>query len=401
MQIPSDVLITLIIPYLPPTPRKRMLMTSCLYRNSSTFIDKLTLEWIESKVNERVMWKYDLGLDNFVIDTTKTRNSIYSGTHRFEIPPGYETRHSYPASKLQWIILLESVDVSKPYIGILINNSTSLLRNLSSFEFRIDTINEKTNKFQYAYVEDSILSVCYSSRLVSRSRQKKTYATEFHLFTWKIDTSTPTNPILHRLPHRTLRGLFSNKKVTNFGLVDDRIFGQGSVVFEWLHMKNDTLMAITELKQSALLLDETTPIYFSLDLRPELNNKTRCVEIRIIEINVVNTSDDDTHIIVAFVDAVFDDAVYYTRIERNLMIYEYRITDKKAVFKNKLVLHKGVFPYPLGIYNTIFERGMVIITVGFSSQEYRQYSYESLGETSHLRPLARTVINKSSVTELM
>lgn len=397
MQIPSDVLITLIIPYLPPTPRRRMLMTSCLYQNSSKFVDKLTREWIELKVNEKVMWKYDA--DHFIFDMTKTRNSICNGMHRFEIPLRYEIKHTCPVSKLQWIVLLEPMDTSKPYIGILIDNSSPLMRNLSSFEFRIDTLNEKTNKFQYAFIEESTLSICYSSQLVSRSRRRKMYATEFHLFTWKIDSSTPSTPILHRLPHRTLRGLFSTEKITRFGLVDDRIFGHDSIVFECVNTRDDTLMAITGLKQSALLLDEMIPTYFSLDLLPKLvsDNGIQCVGFRVVEINVVNTS-DDTHIIVVAIEARFENGDVST-VETKLMIYEYRIADKKAVFKNKLTLYQGMVP--LGVYNTIFENGIVIITVGFSSQEHRQYSYESFGETSHLRPLARTVINKSPVTELL
>ncbi len=396
----NDVLLTLVSPYLPPASRKRMLMASTLFYKSRAFVDKLTREWIDRSVNERVMWKYNV--DHFVFDMTRNRGAISNGAHSFDIPENYEVRHMCSvANNNQWIVLIEPLDRSKPFIGVLVDNSAPSMRNLAHFEFRFDTLNKETIEFHYAFIQNNVLSVCHSALLVSRSRKRRTYATEFHLNRWSIDATVPSNPILHRLPHKILRGLFSTIKPSCVGLVDGRIYNQQSVMFDYYHTPAAICMAITETKQSALLMDPDTPSYFEIDpISDIVDEQETCSRFKVGKINVVQTSPLLFAVIVPL-EVTFkhkDIEKDYTR-ETWAVAYEYNRFTKVPTFKNKLLLCNGVMS--LGTYHAFFENDIVILTVGFSSDEYKQYSYESDGETSYLRPLAITVVNKSLKTELL
>lgn len=395
----DDILLYHIAPYLPPLAKRRLSMINGQYHKSREFVDKLTQEWLDQKVGKHASWKYDTDL--LVFDMTRKMASICYGTHLFNIPEYYEVRHTHSVSSKQWIVLLEPVTTSLVYIGLLVDSTDGASTTLAQFEFRIDTPNKHTIRFQYATLENSILTVCYYALLTSQSNRRKMHAMEFHLNSWDIKTKITTQnpPMLTRrqLP-RTLRGLFSPVSPRCVGLADGRLYNQHSYAFCHYSKGSKAKLLLTEMKQSALLMDDTEPSSFEIDIQTLLKSNKYKLEFtnsRVLR-STLNWSSPERAILATFAEVAWGKSYSVW-----VVIHDYNLIANQVVFKGKLMLENNRPPY---IFDAFFEKGMLILTSGGDTDYYRHYccSYQHPDdEVYDLRLMATTRVNKSYETKLV
>ncbi len=391
----DDVLTHLIAPYLPPLIRRRLSLSCSRYKSSQAVVDELVRTWITQYAETHVIWKYDK-LVGYPI-------SVGNGKQTVEHTKGYHNRsRNYAVSNRCMMMLAEPmkspVDV---YIGTIQENSESEYPPLMHFTFKMSTQDSNTFDFHHARLESNILSICYSSLLFSRPNNRDTCSVGYHVNSWIVDKLARTRDLL--LCHQSstsYRGLFELKIPHIYGLVNGRIDGNRPQAFSGYYTKGCLCLTIMDLKQSALLMDEESPIYAQLgiindlDLMQKEKQKTPILSIEIIQ----RTNDLFTISILVWQP--------YQRGERWIMIYDYILSESRAHFRNKISL--GMICLEYNRLFTFVEHDMIILTLisapGWTDRtklDYNHYicTYQHNDELCDLRLFAVTQVDKDKKVE--